>query len=223
MRSIPRFPLRRSAMLAGLALTLGLAACTTTPPTPPVAQSPKATPDGTVTVFHRKSSGGMGVFDGKVEWVQRAGTWQGQPAVALVSQQAGTTLHAPDSLGMLATLATNGNPLFSYHPHITYPWPMSVGKTLTTNHTVTVHATGATLPMRIDWRVESWGDVTVPAGTFKAYKVVFQMSNGDLETRWVSPEPGLGTIKRQVVRSANHPQGPGELNAELLSLQLPGR
>ena len=34
----------------------------------PVAESPAATPAGTVTTFHRKSSGSLGTFDGPVVW-----------------------------------------------------------------------------------------------------------------------------------------------------------
>jgi hypothetical protein len=71
--------------------------------------------------------------------------------------------------------------------------------------------------------VESWGDVTVPAGTFKAYKVVWTDSTGDIETRWVGPQQGLATIKRHVDRPATHPQGAGVLDAELESYSFPAQ
>ncbi|MDD2544650.1 MAG: hypothetical protein PHI55_00025 [Burkholderiaceae bacterium] len=212
---------RRGWVLSGLAL--GLAACTTTPTAPPVAQGVQRAPDGSVTVFHRKSSGSLGAYDGQVEWTHRTGSWQGLPAVVMASPQFGTTLYEPASMGVWANLAPNGTPVFSYQPAMAYPWPLSVGKTWTSHHTVTVHATGATVPLRIDGRVESWGDVTVPAGTFKAYKVVLQMDNGDQDTYWFNPEPGLAILKRQMVRSARHPQGAGTLEAELLSVKRPGR
>ena len=69
-------------------------------------------------------------------------------------------------------------------------------------------------------RVEELG---VPAGTFKAYKLVWTNNSGEMETRWVSPSEGIATIKRHVERPSTHPQGAGVLDAELLSVVLPAR
>lgn len=215
---------RRAVLLGAGALALGLVACGTAPPAAPVAQGMREAPDGTVTVFHRTSTGSLGSFDGKVEWVQRSSTWQGRPMRALVSAQAGTSLHDPEAnLALVANLAADGRPLLSYSPPLGYAFPLSVGQRWSSSHVVTSHASGATTPVRIDWRVESWGDVTVPAGTFKAYRIVSVSSLGERETRWVSPQPGLATLKREVERSGQHPLGAGTLRAELLSLRLPAR
>ena len=85
-----------------------------------------------------------------------------------------------------------------------------------------MHANNRTLDLSYQWKVESWGDVTVPAGTFKAYKVVSTNQLGETETRWVSPSNHLSMVKRHVERTAAHPQGAGVLDAELLSVKLPG-
>ena len=53
---------RRTLLCLTLASGL-LAGCSTTPP---VAQGMGSNPDGTVTTFHRKSAGSLGVFDGPV-------------------------------------------------------------------------------------------------------------------------------------------------------------
>ena len=65
----------------------------------------------------------------------------------------------------------------------------------------TVHADGGELESRV------LGDVTVPAGTFKAYKVVTTNNLGEVETIWTSPNDGVVIVKRNVVRPATHPQG----------------
>jgi len=79
---------------------------------------------------------------------------------------------------------------------------------------------GHRLPVTVQGRIESWGDVTVPAGTFKAFKLVWADSLGEVESRWVETEQGIGTVKRTVLRLPSHPAGPGHLEAELLSRNL---
>ena len=113
--------------------------------------------------------------------------------------------------------------MISFDPPIDYPWPLQVGKTWATQHTVTLYPSGNKVPVKIEGKVESWGDVTVPAGTFKAFKLVWSVNQSELETRWLNPAEGLATIKRHVERSAAHPQGAGVLDAELLSRVVPAR
>ena len=98
-----------------------------------------------------------------------------------------------------------------------------MGKTWTANHTVTLYPSGNKVPLKIEGKVESFGDVTVPAGTFKAFKLVWSMNQNEFETRWIGPNDGLATIKRHVERPASHPQGAGVLDAELLSSVKPAR
>ena len=190
---------------------------------PPVAERQVMAPIGTVTTYHRKSSGSLGSFDGQVVWTHAAATWQGKPVISFGAPQAGVSLHDPVSHDQLATLDPSGKPVMSYDPPLNYRWPLVVGTSWKSSHTVTLHATGRTLPLQIDWKVESWGDVSVPAGTFKAYKLVWTNNSGEMETRWVSPSEGIATIKRHVERPSTHPQGAGVLDAELLSVVLPAR
>lgn len=116
-----------------------------------------------------------------------------------------------------------GKPTLSFEPPIDYQWPLQVGKAWTAENTVTVHPAGNPVKTRTDYRVESWGDVTVPAGTFKAFKLRWTNNLGETEVRWVSPANGLSTVKRHVERPATHPQGAGVLDAELLTRVLPAR
>lgn len=212
--------LRSLSVAVGTASVLLASGCAVSPP---VAEKMVIAPVGTVMTYHRKSSGSMGTYDGKVVWNMAKSTWQGQPAYSFGSAVAGATLHETTQFGVIAQLNPAGQPMLSFNPPITMPWPMEVGKTGTTSHTMTLHASGRTVPLQITWRVESWGDVTVPAGTFKAYKVVWTDSTGDTETRWVGPQQGLATIKRHVDRPATHPQGAGVLDAELESYSFPAQ
>ncbi|WP_425258018.1 hypothetical protein ACPOLB_21140 [Rubrivivax sp. RP6-9] len=215
---MPARPLPLPALLitAAAAATLG-AGCATAPP---AGNRIAAPPMGTVTTYHRKSSGSLGDFDGRVVWTHAAGSWQGRPMVAFGSAQ-GTSLHDPQSFALVASLGATGQPLASYDPPIDYAWPLQVGKTWTASTTVTQHPAGRTVPLTTTYRVESWGDVTVPAGTFKAYKLVWSNNFGEVETRWVGVADGIATVKRHVERPATHPQGAGVLDAELLSVQAP--
>lgn len=146
---------------------------------PPVAEGMQATPVGTVITYHRKSSGSLGNFDGQVVWTARMSTWEGQPVLAVASAQ-GTTLHDTVSHGQVGSLSPAGQPAMSFNPPIAYQWPMSVGKSWTSEHTITMYPSGAKVPLKIQWKVESWGDITVPAGTFKAYKVTSTNNLGEV-------------------------------------------
>jgi hypothetical protein len=214
------FTTRAGAWMLAFAPLLLAAGCASTPPTP---EKMEISPTGTVTTYHRKSSGSLGSFDGQVVWTHATSTWNGKPVIAFGAPQAGVSLHDPVTFGMLANLGTSGQPVMSFDPPIDYPWPLQVGRTWTAQHTVTLYPSGRTVPMSIQGKVESWGDVTVPAGTFKAFKLVWTMNQSEVETRWVNPAEGLATIKRHVERSAAHPQGAGVLDAELISRVLPAR
>lgn len=190
---------------------------------PPAATGFADVPMGSVFTYHRKSSGSLGSYDGQVVSTYAPATWAGQAVIAYGAPQAGTSLHLPADMARAADLNPAGKPVLSYDPPIGYQWPLSVGKQWTSTHSVTLHNSGSTVQMTINWKVESWGDVTVPAGTFKAYKLVWTNNLGEVETRWVNPQEGLMTFKRHIERPGSHPQGPGVLDAELLSRAGPAR
>ena len=217
-------------MNARRSLNLGLLAAATTAmlslgcaTAPPVAEKMVLPPMGTVDTFHRKSSGSLGNYDGQVVWTFAPTTWQGKPAISFGSPQAGASILDPATFAILAGLNTAGQPVFSYDPPMDYRWPLEVGKTWTSTMTLTMLGSGQKIPLTIDSRVEAWEDVTVPAGTFKAYRVSWRNNLGEAETRWLSPQEGHATLKRHVERPASHPQGAGVLDAVLLSRVLPAK
>ncbi len=208
-----------SALFASAAAALMLAGgCASQPP---VADRFASVTMGTVTTYHRVSSGSLGNFDGQVVWTHKTDTWRGKPVIWFGAPQAGTSLHDLESQAMIANLDNTGKPLFSFDPPVSYQWPLVVGKQWTSTHTITNLVNGRVTPVTFEWKVESWGDVNVPAGTFKAYKLVWSNNLGEKEVRWVAPTEGIATVKRHVERASTHPQGAGVLDAELLSRVSP--
>ncbi|HJV68445.1 hypothetical protein [Ideonella sp.] len=221
MKTIRSLPLAMA--LSASAVLLSAGGCATSPPTPPIAEKMTRMPMGSVVTYHRKSSGSLGDYDGQVVWTLSTRTWQGREVVASTAPGVGATLSDPASLALLAFLDAKGSTVTSYDPPMAYQWPLQVGKAWSSQYMMTVPASGRAIPLKIDWKVEAWEDVTVPAGTFKAYRLSWINSLGEAETRWVSPATGIDPIKRHVERSAMHPQGPGVLDAELLSSVVPAK
>lgn len=197
------------------ALTAG---CATAPPR---ADRFVEAPIGTVTVYHRQSSGSFGTVDGPVTWRVARAEWQGQPVLASASPQAGTQLYEPGSHAMVAVLNPMGQPTVSYAPPIGVRWPMQVGDQWRTTHEVTLYPSMRKTSVEVNWKVEAHETITVPAGAFKTFRVTTTSSIGESETVWTAPELGLGVVKRHTVRTASHPQGAGELRGELVSRTLP--
>jgi len=215
----------RLLLIVGAIATAGAVplAAANGPSAAPIAEKMVVPPMGTVLTYHRKSSGSLGSFDGQVVWTFAQSTWQGRPAIAFGSPQAGVSLHDPANFDLLGGLNPAGQPAFAYDPPLGLGWPLEVGKTWRTNVTQTRLPSGEKTPLTIDYKVEAWEDVTVPAGSFKAYRVSWRNNLGETEVRWLNPMEGLATIKRQVERPATHPMGAGVLQAELLSRVLPGK
>lgn len=130
---------------------------------------------------------------------------------------AGIVLQA-DGAAVFATLDAAGRPAMRYEPPLGYDWPLVVGKRWVQHIQLTVGA-NTRVPMKATWTVEAYEDVTVPAGTFKAWRVVMTDNFGFKQTTWSVPEQ-LGVYARRVSeRPATHPQGgAGTQVLELLSV-----
>jgi hypothetical protein len=216
---------RRTALSAALLALTGFTLLTVSgcAAPPPVAERMVMSPMGTVLTYHRKSSGSLGTYDGKVVWTHAPATWQGKQMISVGAPQAGVALHDPVSFGLAVMLTPDSKPFMAFDPPMDYAWPLKVGQTWSTQYAVTLYPSGAKVPMTRDFKVEAFEDVTVPAGTFKAWKLSWKDSTGETETRWISPAQGVATVKRHVERPVTHAQGPGVLDAELLSRVLPAQ
>ena len=121
----------------------------------------------------------------------------------------------------------NGKILSSNTPyHGRFNWPLEVGKSWRTKYFWTdkvIHPDWSG-PGWQDWTVVAWEEVTVPAGTFMAYKVVrtkgnWETSTEDVDIQWYAPELQTA-IKSIWHRSPNDGYGGAEHMWELVSADL---
>lgn len=119
----------------------------------------------------------------------------------------GSTLQSP-SAGTVAVFNPAGQPLMRYDPPLDFNFPLVVGKTWTADHELTVGA-ATKAPMKTSWKVEAYEDVTVPAGTFKAWRIVMTDNFGFRQTTWSMPDTVGMFAKRISERPRGHPQGEG--------------
>ena len=179
-------------------------------------------PAGTTMSYFRRSSGSFGNVDGPVDWTLVDREWQGKPVRAMVSPQAGTTLHDPASnnFSQLAVLNRIGEAMFSFDPPVGYRYPLEVGKAWTSTHQMTMYPSRELRTYELSYKVEAQESLTVPAGTFQTYRILTTDNFGQVDRYWISPETGILTIKRTQTRPASHPQGAGQLDGELISLKM---
>jgi hypothetical protein len=141
--------------------------------------------------------------------------WEGRP---LFKFTAGSGAVLQDkNVGVVAVLDPTGRAVMKYDPPLSYEWPLEVGRTWTQNHTLTV-ASGQKFPMTSNWKVEAYEDVTVPAGTFKAWRLSMVDNFGFKQVTWSVPTKMGVFAKRISERGAGHPQGPGTQVFELVSV-----
>lgn len=110
-------------------------------------------------------------------------------------------------------------PIFTFDPPQHVGFPITVGKTVTRDVRMTLHGQNRVVPFKASWKVEAYEDVTVPAGTFKTFRVAYEDSLGTQGTWWNIPENGI-FAKWSVRRSDKHPAGPGTQEAELVKVDL---
>ena len=118
----------------------------------------------------------------------------------------------------------DGEILESISPHGgQFAWPLEVGKTWRAkfdwmDHVINPEWAG---PLWEEWAVVAWEEVTVPAGTFMAYKIVrtktsWETTNEDAHIVWYAPEWG-GSVKGVFVRGVKDGYGPSETVWEMVA------
>jgi hypothetical protein len=108
---------------------------------------------------------------------------------------------------MIATLR-RGKEVTSTAPHDgTFSWPLYVAKTWTATYTFNNRLQGMTVgPIHVEYRVTAYEDVTVPAGSWKAFKIESETGNNVFSTIWYAPDVKL-TVKRINETTIGHPMG----------------
>ena len=173
-------------------------------------------PLGSTWVAARSDTGSFGSSSSQVTTRRGEQTWQGMPVTTL--ETPGLTQHLNDKGGIVA-FVSGDKPIFSFDPAPGFAYPLEVGKTLTTDHQITIYPSKKIFPMQVTQKVEAYEDVTVPAGTFKAFRISWSESIGNENIYWINPETGI-TMKSILTRTAKFSAGPGRRENQLVSQNI---
>jgi hypothetical protein len=208
-----RLELRRHTISACMAVALLGAGCAGAPPR---AERYIAPPMGSSWTYSTVSTGSYGSGSGQVTLRLGEATWDGRKVYSFQSP----AVHSlqDENSALLAVTAPNGTVQARFDPPIGYRFPLEVGKAWSQEHTTTTVATGQKIGFTATWKVEAYEDVTVPAGTFKAWRIAYSDTTGESMTLWSAPEKLGVFIKRNQERSASYRLGPGTRSMELLTV-----
>ena len=209
-----RSPLtRRAVLLLPVAASLLAAGCASTP-------SPTYTHPawGSNLVYRVTNTGSFGSGTSDVTLRVDQATFEGR-SVMRIASPAGATFNDIATAATIAATDSAGRVVMRYDPPLGQPWPLAVGKTATQDIKLTF-GPNPNIPMKANWTVEGVEEVTVPAGTFRAWRVSFVDSFGYRQTNWSVPDRIGMFARRESIRPAGHPQGQGTQRMELLSAPL---
>jgi hypothetical protein len=200
----------RELVGAGLAVTLVVAGGSA------MAQKYEYAPPspGSTVVQIRQNTGSFGNGTQTTTFRHERRTWEGKALHAIVEQETATLIQIKDGR-WVATLTGNA-PLWSVDPPSGWRHPLEVGKTELSKSVMYLHQSGNSIPWEITYTVEAYEDVTVKAGTFKAFRVRQSSNLGNEDVHWWSPELKI-FVKQSLKRNMRHPQGLGTREMELVS------
>lgn len=198
---------------AGLAVALVSGGCAMMTPK---AEQHVAPPLGSTWVLARSDSGSYGSKKEQVSNKRGERMWNGEHVITFESP--GFAMLTHDN-GRLVAFVSGNKTLVSFEPDLGFDRPLEVGHTSTTNYRMTIPGREQTVPLQVTQKVEAYEDVTVPAGTFKAFRVSWSESVGNENVYWISPELGI-TVKSILVRTAKNSAGPGRRENELVSQNI---
>lgn len=193
-------------------------------------------PMGTEVEIEREASGSYGPAGdwfggpaGRVVWKFERREWKGRSVIAAVSAQDKTPLFDVESGATVAELDNAGRLVWTYEPPFgSVDWPLAVGKTWTSEARMTEESfrSKPVVPWRWEVRVEAYEEVTVPAGTFKAFRIVSTTPRGWISRHWVVPSLGLQSyfaVKGIEERPPSSLLGAGRREWKMITLTLPAR
>jgi len=145
--------------------------------------------------------------------------WRGQKVHAFESPE-GTFLATAGDRFAFITQVKGDTPILTWEPPVGYQLPLEVGKKWTRKFSLTIHAAKRTIAVEDAQTLEAYEDVTVPAGTFKAWRVRTTDNLGNENLQWYAPDLGV-FIKQSLRRTAKNAAGPGTREIELISYKRP--
>jgi hypothetical protein len=186
--------------IVALALALVAGGCAMTPK----AERYAAAPLGSTFTVTQTNTGSFGSGTRQSTTKVDERMWEGKRVTAFVTPQYILLVNADGAWPAILTL--DGKPIFSYDPPIGFEFPLEVGKTWTKSYRITLHPRNQTIPFDSTSKIEAYEIVTVPAGTFKVFKVNNSNTLGEEMVMWFSQELG-STVKLTQKRSAKYPFG----------------
>lgn len=208
------FSLKLQIAGAGLALAMISGGCATVTPR---AEHYVRVPVGSTFTFDYRNSGSYGSRSGQMTSKNTERMWEGKLTWATEGPLGVTLLNADGAWP--AQLTRDGKLARSFDPPIGFNFPLVVGKTWTKTYKVTEHATNKTTAFDSTWKVEAYEDVTVPAGTFKAFKIAYADTIGQENIYWYNPDLG-NWAKASFTHTAKHPAGPGQSELQLAAYTI---
>ena len=202
-------------------LLLATVAILSTVPVYAQTDAPKAErvvwpPPGSTLTMNFKLSGslGSGMREVTVQWLGEV-DWDGKRVMGLQVGAPGAHNYFDAQRRLLANVR-DGKPIVTFQPYETiYDWALFVGKSWLTEFQEIHHDRNQTLEEKLVYTVEAFEEITIPAGTFKTFRIRF-VTPQQRYVVWYEPKLGM-EIKRGHERYAAHPFGVGTHQMEAIS------
>ena len=198
-----------------LGVALLVAGCASVEPTTERFVVP---PLGSTWTVAQRTTGSFG--SGELQLLTTRGemTWKDQRVATYATPRSSMLVNTDDG-AYVAVIAADGKQLASWEPRWGFDFPLFVGKTWRRSYQYTLTATNKTIAYEVTCRVDSYGNTSVPAGTFKAFKISCLNTISTEETFWFSPELGIN-VKVNQTRLVGNPSGAGTNDVELASQEI---
>jgi hypothetical protein len=157
--------------------------------------------------------------DAQYQVTRGEGTWQERKVITFNVSNGNTIMAEPENGRWLAIVGPTGKTALSWEPAVGWHYPLYVGRSWTVSHRQTIHAANRVVAFDLTCKVDGYGDVAVPAGTFKAFEVGCSNTIGSNDRYWFSPDLGI-FVKTSLTRGSGSPAGPGTQQTELVSLSV---
>jgi hypothetical protein len=183
---------------------------------PTRADRPVWPPAGSTWTTSLKVSGsfGSGVREETLESMGEV-DWEGRRVMGIHIRGRAQLLF--DMERRIVAQTRDGKTIQTYHPYeALYEWPLFVGKSWSSDFQVKNLEHNRTGDYKYVFTVEAFEEITVPAGTFKAFRIRRSTSPRDTFVHWYEPRLGV-EVKRDWERFEGHMLGAGTYQMEMLS------